>query len=121
MATTPVVPERATRRISGRGLVIFIAAALAIVAATFVGVRGLLASPVQATAPDGTVTLHGTWEPYSCDTRLCQGYVQAGGRSVFIVLAAGCAEPARASDVTVRARQDTSLGKGSYRTIGCPG
>lgn len=100
---------------------IFIVAAVAIVAAAFVGVRGLLASPIQSTAPDGTATLHGTWEPYSCDSHLCQGYVQAGGRSVFIVLAASCAEPARAADITVRARQDTSLGKGSYRTIGCPG
>ena len=120
MAITPLAQERPTRRISRRGLVIFVVAAIAIVAATFVGVRGLLASPIQSVAGDGTATLRGTWEPYSCDSHLCQGYVQAGGRSVFVVLAAGCPEPARAADVTVVGRADASLGKASYRSLGCP-
>lgn len=121
MATTPLTPEHATRRISRRGLIIFVLAAMAIVAATVVGVRGLTGSPVQSVAADGSATLHGTWEPYSCDIHVCQGYVQAGARSVFVVLAAGCPEPARAADVTIVGRPDASLGKGSYRSVGCAG
>jgi type 1 fimbria pilin len=120
MATTPLAPGPATRRISRRGLVIFIVAAIAILVATVVGIRGLLASPVQSVAADGTATLHGTWEPYSCDSQLCQGYVQAGGGSVFVVLASGCPAPGRAADVTIVGRPDSSLGKASYRSVGCP-
>lgn len=121
MATTPLAPERTTRRLSRRGLVIFVVAALAIIAATFVGIRGLTASPIQSVAADGTATLHGTWEPYSCDIHVCQGYVQAGARSVFVVLAVGCAEPGRASEVTIVGRPDAALGKASYRSVGCAG
>jgi hypothetical protein len=119
MTTPPVAAERTTRRVSRRGLAIFVVAAIAVVIATVVGVRGLLSSPIQAVAPDGTATLHGTWEPYSCDAHACQGYVQAGARSVFVVLQPGCPQPQRASDITVRARLDTSLGSGSYRANGC--
>ena len=53
--------------------------------------------------------------------RACQGYVQAGARSVFIVLASGCPQPQRAADITIKGRPDTSLGKGSYRATGCAG
>ena len=106
---------------SARGLVIFVVAGIAVVVAAFVGISGLTASPIQSVAADGTATLHGTWEPYSCDAHLCQGYVQAGARSVFVVLAPGCPEPARAADITVRGRPDASLGTGSYRSVGCPG
>ena len=102
-------------------MIIFAVAAIAIIAATVVGIRGLLADPVVSVAPDGTATLHGTWEPYSCDATLCQGYVQAGSRSVFIVLPSGCPQPQRASDITITGRQDTTLGKGSYRAVGCAG
>jgi hypothetical protein len=121
MATTPVTPPRTTRRVSARGLVIFAIAVAAVVVAAVVGIRGLMATPIESVAADGTATLHGTWEPYSCDAHACQGYVQAGGRSVFIVLPSGCPEPSRASEVTVRARADASLGTASYRVIGCAG
>jgi hypothetical protein len=119
MATTPVAPERAARRLSPRGRVIFLIAAVAIIVAAVVGIRGLLASPIVSVAPDGTATLQGTWEPYSCDAHLCQGYVQAGSRSVFVVLPAGCAQPQRAAEITVTGRPDPSVGKGSYRATGC--
>jgi hypothetical protein len=119
MATTPQAGRGPPRRLSRRGWVIFIIAALAVSAAAVVGIRGLLASPVESVAADGTAVLHGTWEPYSCDARLCQGYVTAGARSVFVVLASGCPEPARAADVTVSGRPDASLGSGSYRSVGC--
>lgn len=122
MATTPIAsPPRPNRRLSRRGLIIFVVAAVAVIAAAVVGIAGLTASPIESVATDGTATLHGTWEPYSCDSRLCQGYVQAGARSVFVVLAAGCPEPERAAEVTVRGRLDTSLGPGSYRSVGCAG
>ncbi len=100
-------------------MVIFAVAAIAIVVATVVGIRGLLASPIVSVAPNGVATLQGTWEPYSCDAHLCQGYVQAGGRSVFIVLPASCPQPHRATEITVTGRPDRSLGSGSYRASGC--
>jgi hypothetical protein len=119
MATPPQAARGPGSRLSRRGRVLFILAAVAIVAAAVVGIRGLLASPVESVAADGTAVLHGTWEPYSCDAHLCQGYVTAGARSVFVVLAAGCPEPARAADVTISGKPDPSLGKGSYRSVGC--
>lgn len=100
-------------------MVVFLVAAVAIVAAAIVGVRGLLASPIVSVAPDGTATLQGTWEPYSCDAGLCQGYVQAGSRSVFVVLGASCPRPQRAAEITVAGRPDPRLGSGSYRAVGC--
>jgi hypothetical protein len=99
--------------------VVFLIAAVAIIVAAVVGVRGLLASPIVSVASDGTATLQGTWEPYSCDAHLCQGYVQAGSRSVFIVLGVGCPQPQRAAEITVTGRPDPSLGGGSYRAAGC--
>lgn len=119
MATTPVAPDRSTRGISRRGLLIFLVAALAVIVAAVVGVRGLLASPIESVAADGTATLHGTWEPYSCDANACQGYVQAGARSVFIVLPSSCPHPRRAAVVTVKGRPNSALGSGSYRASGC--
>ncbi len=101
-------------------MLVFLVAAAAVVAATVVGIRGLLASPIVSVASDGSAVLDGTWEPYSCDGRLCEGYVQAGGRSVFVVLPPLCAHPGRAASVIVRGRPDHTLGAGSYRAIDCP-
>lgn len=120
MSTVPRSAERPPRRLSPRGLVVFVAAAVAVIIAAVVGVQGLLATPVSSVAADGTATLHGTWEPYSCNHTLCEGYVQAGGRSVFLVLPTACAEPARAAEITVRAKPDASLGNASYRAGACP-
>jgi hypothetical protein len=100
-------------------MVIFLIAAVAVAVAAVVGVRGLLASPILSVAADGTATLQGTWEPYSCDAHLCQGYVQAGSRSVFVVLPQGCPHPPRAAQITVSGRPDPSVGAGSYRASGC--
>jgi hypothetical protein len=119
MATTPVAPERPARRLSRKGMGLFIVAVVAVVIATVVGVRGLLASPVVSVGSDGVATLQGTWEPYSCDAHLCQGYLQAGSRSVFVVFPAGCPQPQRAADLIVTARPDPGLGVGSYAVIGC--
>ena len=119
MTATPVAPKPTTRAISRRGLLIFLLAAAAVIIAAVVGIRGLAASPIQSVAADGTATLHGTWEPYSCDTHACQGYVQAGARSVFIVLPTGCPQPQRAADITVKGHLDASLGTGSYRATAC--
>ncbi len=120
MALTPVAPGPSTRAISRRGLLIFVVAAVAVIVAAFVGIRGLVASPIRSVAADGIATLQGTWEPYSCDAHLCQGYIQAGSRSVFVVLPTSCPQPRRAADITVRGRLDASLGNGSYRATSCP-
>lgn len=119
MATTPVAPERPARRLSRKGMGLFIVAVVAMLIATVVGVRGLLASPVVSVSSNGVATLQGTWEPYSCDAHLCQGYLQAGSRSVFVVFPAGCPQPQRAADLIVTARPDPGLGAGSYAVIGC--
>ena len=119
MATTPVFPEPATRRISRRGLAVFLVAAVAVAVAAVVGIRGLLASPIESVGAGGVATLHGTWEPYSCDSHLCQGYVQAGARSVFVVLPPGCPLPSRAAVLTVAGRLDPALGSSSYRATSC--
>ncbi len=116
-----MAPKPTTRAVSRRGVLIFLVAAAAVIIAAVVGIRGLVASPIRSVAPDGTATLQGTWEPYSCDARLCQGYVQAGSRSVFVVLPSACPAPHRAADVTVKGRLDPSLGSGSYRAIDCAG
>jgi hypothetical protein len=100
-------------------MVVFLVAAVAVAVAAVVGIRGLLASPILSVAADGTATLQGTWEPYSCDAHLCQGYVQAGSRSVFIVLPPGCPRPQRAAQITVTGRLDPSVGAAGYRASGC--
>jgi hypothetical protein len=119
MTTGPVSPEPTPRRVSRPGLAIFIVAVIAVAVAAVVGVSGLLRSPIESVAPNGTATLHGTWEPYSCDAHACEGYVQAGARSVFVVLRPGCPQPQRAADITVRGTPDSSLGSGSYRAVAC--
>jgi hypothetical protein len=119
MTTTPVAQERPTRRVSRRGMVVFLVAAIAIVVAAVAGVRGLLASPIVSVAADGTAKLQGTWEPYTCDAHLCQGYIQAGSRSVFVVLSSACPHPQRAARITITGRPDRGLGTGSYRATGC--
>lgn len=108
------------RRLTRRGWSVLLLAGLAVLTATVVGVRGLLASPVLGTDPGGITTLRGEWEPYSCAPQLCQGYVQAGGASVFVVLPSGCSPPRRAAVVDIRGRLDRSLGRASYRAVGCP-
>ena len=96
-----------------------VVAVAAVIAAFVVGLMGLLANPVRSVAADGTATLVGTFEPYQCSPASCNGYVQAGARSVFVQFPSGCAEPARASQVTVVARPAPDLGSGSYRAIRC--
>jgi hypothetical protein len=119
MSQPPAAVERPVRRLSGRGWIIFALAAVAVLVAAVVGIRGLLASPVEGVAPDGTTVLRGTWEPYSCSASVCQGYLAAGARSVFIVFPPGCPQPSRASDLTVHGRRDSTLGNDAYRVAGC--
>ena len=95
-------------------------AVLVIAAALVVGVRGLMGDPVIRTAADGTATLSGSFQPVDCGAGCVQGYVQAGGRSVFVRLPAGCAAPTPDQHLTVTARPDTSLGKQAYLATGCP-
>jgi len=94
-------------------------AVLAVVVALVVAVRGLLGNPVRSTDNTGITTLKGTFFPYECGHGNCRGYVQDGGRSVFVVFPSTCPEPARQSDITVQARRSPDLGKGSYTAVGC--
>ncbi|MDQ2961362.1 MAG: hypothetical protein M3R48_10005 [Candidatus Dormibacteraeota bacterium] len=119
MTQPPAASARPARRLSGRGWIIFAVAALAVVVAAVVGIRGLIASPVEGLAPDGRTVLRGTWEPYTCTASVCQGYLTAGARSVFIVFPSGCPQPSRAAELTVHGRQDSSLGSDAYRVAAC--
>jgi hypothetical protein len=95
-------------------------AVVAVAIALFIGIRGLFGDPIRSVAADGTATIEGTFEPYDCAGCPVQGYIQAGGRSVFVILRSGCPTPARGGDITVHARLDPSQGKQTYRSIDCP-
>lgn len=107
------------RRHRGLGIAAIVLAVVIIVAAFVVGIRGLFANPVRSVNADGTTTLQGAYEPYQACTTSCEGYVQAGARSVFVRFPNGCPAPARDAQVTVVARPAPDLGNGSYRATGC--
>jgi len=112
-------PLAAWRRHPRLGLAVVAIAVAVVIAAFVVGLLGLLADPVKSVSADGTATLQGTFEPYQCGDGSCDGYIQAGARSVFVRFPPGCAAPARAAQITVIARAAPDLGKGSYRATGC--
>jgi len=101
-------------------LAVVIVAVLAVIAAFVVGFSGLFGNPVQSVNSDGTSTLHGTFEPYQCNASACDGYIQAGARSVFVQFPAHCAPPQRGATITVMGRPAPDLGDGSYRATACP-
>jgi hypothetical protein len=109
----------APRRRPAWAFPVVIVAVLAVIAAFIVGITGLFANPVRGVNADGTSTLAGTFEPYRCDRSSCDGYVQAGARSVFVRFPHGCPAPARGTQVTVTARPAPDLGSGSYRATAC--
>jgi hypothetical protein len=125
MAGQPVVEEPVTntppapRRRPVWALPVVLIAVLVVAAALVVGVLGLLANPVRSVNADGTTTLSGTFEPYQCSDAACDGYVQAGARSVFVRFPDNCRPPVRGSIVTLSARPAPDLGSGSYRATGC--
>lgn len=102
------------------GIVVAVFAVAAVLAAAVVGIRGLFASPIAATRPDGTVVIAGTWEPYRCSGCPDEGYVQAGARSVFVVLPGECPAPSPNTSVRLVGRPDPSIGRGGYRAVECP-
>ena len=107
------------RRYKRTGIAVVAVAVVVIVVAFVVGITGLLANPVKSTNSDGTTTLQGSFEPYQCGNGSCEGYVQAGARSVFVRFPDSCPVPARASQITVIARLAPDLGNGAYRATGC--
>ena len=107
------------RRYRRTGIAVVAVAVVGIVVAFVVGVSGLFSNPVKATNSDGTTTLQGSFEPYACGTGSCEGYVQAGARSVFVRFPNSCPVPVRDSEVTVIARPAPDLGNASYRATGC--
>jgi len=118
-SATVETPPAPVRRRPAWALPAVVVAVVAVAVALVVGIRGLLGNPVVATAPDGTVTLRGTWEPVECSTGCVQGYVQAGARSVFVRLPHDCAAPAREAQVTLHGRPDHGLGDNAYAAEGC--
>jgi hypothetical protein len=98
---------------------VVVVAALAVVVLFVVGFTGLFANPVKSVNSDGTTTLSGSFEPYQCDATNCDGYIQAGARSVFIVFPRGCTPPARAATITVSGKPAPDLGNASYRATAC--
>lgn len=102
------------------GLLAVGAAFVAVAIAAVVAWRGLAADPVGSTDSAGVTTLRGTFFPYECGHGGgCRGYVQAGGRSVFVVLPRACPDPVAGSDVTVRGRRAPDLGRASYVAVAC--
>ena len=114
--------ERSTARRPVWALPLVVVAIVAVIVAFGFGVRGLVGNPLVATDAAGVSTLHGSFEAFPCPTdlpRCVQGYVQAGGRSVFVRFPEGCASPNQQQTVTVHGRFDRSLGKGGYQATGC--
>jgi hypothetical protein len=101
-----------------RALLLVPVAAVVVIVAAAVGVRGLLSDPVRSVAPDGTAVLAGSFEPVDC-AGCVEGYIQAGARSVFVLLPAGCDAPAREQPVSVSARPAPDLGTHAYRATTC--
>lgn len=94
-------------------------AVVAVAVALVVGVTGLFANPVRSLNADGSTTLSGTFEPYQCSATSCDGYVQAGARSVFVQFPRSCPPPARGAEISVEARPAPDLGSASYRATRC--
>ena len=117
--TSPPVATSAQQRRPAWALPAVIVALVVIAVAFVVGFTGLFADPLKSTNADGTATLSGTFEPYQCDTSSCNGYVQAGARSVFVQFPPKCAPPQRGSQITVMARPAPDLGRASYRATAC--
>lgn len=112
-------PAAGWRRYKRTGIALVAVAVVGIVVAFVVGVSGLFANPVKSTSSDGTTTLQGSFEPYACGNGSCEGYVQAGARSVFVRFPNSCPPPVRAAQITVIARPAPDLGNGAYRATGC--
>ncbi len=119
--STGTEPDAAPRRRRPAwGIPVVVVAVVVVAALLVVGVTGLFANPVKSVNADGTTTLSGSFEPYQCNATSCDGYLQAGARSVFVQFPHGCAAPARDSTITVRGRPAPDLGSGSYRATACP-
>ena len=112
-------PAAGWRRYRRTGIAVVAVAIVGIVVAFFVGITGLFANPVKGTNSNGTTTLQGAWEPYQCGSGSCEGYVQAGARSVFVRFPNSCPTPVRDSQITVIGRLAPDLGNASYRATGC--
>ena len=119
--TVEAAPTTLAARLRRRRLgIVLVVMAVAVIAVAFVvGVMGLVANPVRSVNANGTTTLQGSFEPYQCGSSACDGYIQAGARSVFVQFPRGCPVPERGAQVTVMARPAPDLGNGSYRATAC--
>jgi len=112
------IPGPARRR-PAWGIPVVVVAVVVVAVLLVVGFTGLLANPVKSVNADGTSTLSGSFEPYQCNATACDGYIQAGARSVFVKFPSHCPPPARDSTITVIGRPAPDLGSGSYRATAC--
>jgi hypothetical protein len=112
-------PATGWRRYRQAGIAVVVIAVLGIAAAFVIGVTGLFADPLKSVSGNGTATLEGSFEPYQCNATACEGYIQAGARSVFVRFPDGCPAPARAARITVVGKPAPDLGNGSYRAESC--
>lgn len=114
-ATAPILRRRPVW-----GVPVVVLAVIAVAVLFVVGFTGLFANPVKGVNPDGMTTLSGSFEPYQCARTACDGYIQAGARSVFVVFPSDCTPPKRGATITVIGRSAADLGSGSYRATACP-
>ncbi len=101
------------------GMALIPLAGLVVIAGAVLGIQGLLANPVVSVSAGGITTISGSFEPVTCSDGCIQGYVQAGARSVFVLLPSGCPQPSTDHQVTLTAKRDPALGAGAYRATGC--
>jgi hypothetical protein len=124
MAEAPeLAPPRANPLRSRWGMAIIPLAAAGVMVGAVVGVQGLVANPIVSTSPSGLTTIAGSFQPVTCPAGsrpgCVQGYVQAGARSVFLVLPDGCPAPASGAALRLTARPDPSAGAQAYRATAC--
>jgi hypothetical protein len=98
---------------------VVVIAVIAVAVLFVVGFTGLFANPVKGVNLNGTTTLSGSFEPYQCNKTSCDGFIQAGARSVFVVFPRDCTPPARGATITVTGSSAPDLGSGSYRATAC--
>lgn len=118
-AGVTITEAAAPRRRPVWGVPVVVIAVVAIVILFVVGFTGLFANPVKQVNSNGTTTLSGTFEPYQCDATACDGYIQAGARSVFVAFPPHCAPPERGATIRVLGRSAPDLGSGAYRATAC--
>jgi hypothetical protein len=122
-APDAAAPKRPNPLRSRWGMALIPLAAAAVIVGAVFGVEGLAANPIVSVSPAGLTTISGSFQPVTCPAgspRGCaQGYVEAGARSVFLVLPLGCPDPAAGAAIRVTGRPDPRAGAQAYLATTC--